>query len=93
MRKKKPTNVIPQVPQDKNSKKSPGSPGKSSPPMSEKKNALRPNAARGKAVAVPRWCGQFKADVLTEAAKAMHPPSPERYEKKHSKGTEPTAWT
>ena len=92
MRKKKPTSVIPHVPQDKSNKNSPGSPGKSSPPMREKKKALRPNAASGNAVAVPRWCGQFRADVLTEAAKAMQPPRPERYEKKHSMGTEPAAW-
>lgn len=29
--------------------------------MLEKKKALRPKAARGKAVAVPRWVGKFDA--------------------------------
>lgn len=35
--------------------------GKANEEMAEKKKALRPNAERGKAVAVPRWSGQFNA--------------------------------
>ena len=31
--------------------------------IAEKKNALRPYAARGNAVAVPRWLGQFSAAI------------------------------
>ena len=60
-------------------------------PSVEKKKALRPKAASGNAVAVPRWCGQFKADVLMAAMKAMHPPRPLRNEKKHIHGTDPAA--
>jgi hypothetical protein len=60
-------------------------------PMSEKKKALSPKAASGNAVAVPLWCGKLSADVLTAAAKAMHPPNPVRKEKKHINGTEPEA--
>lgn len=37
------------------------SPGNSHDERVEKKNALRPNAARGKAVAAPLFLGQFKA--------------------------------
>jgi hypothetical protein len=61
------------------------------PPRKEKKKALRPNAARGNAVAVPRWCGQFKADVFTAPANAIHPPNPVRKEKKHINATEADA--
>ena len=35
--------------------------GNSMPDTDVKKKALRPKAARGNAVAVPRWCGQFIA--------------------------------
>lgn len=36
-------------------------PGKSHEERHEKKKALRPKAAKGKAVAVPRWLGKFRA--------------------------------
>lgn len=36
-------------------------PGKSHEERHEKKKALRPKAARGMAVAVPRWLGKFRA--------------------------------
>ena len=55
MRKKKAAKVKPKVPQDSSSKKALGSPGKRMAPREEKKKALRPKAARGNAVAVPRW--------------------------------------
>lgn len=48
-------NVRLKAPQESSSRNELGSPGKSSAPRKEKKNALRPNAARGNAVAVPRW--------------------------------------
>ena len=35
--------------------------GKAAVDSVAKTKALRPNAARGNAVAVPRWLGQFKA--------------------------------
>lgn len=91
MRKKNPPKVMPQVPQVSSMRKALGSPGKRRDPTREKKKALRPKAARGKAVAVPRRWGQFNADVLIEAANAMQPPMPVRYEKKHNSGTEPEA--
>jgi len=47
--------MMPDVPAARRSKKSPVLPSKAIWAKAEKKNALRPNAARGKAVAVPRW--------------------------------------
>jgi hypothetical protein len=82
---------MPNVPAANSMRKALVSPLKNTLPMREKKKALRPKAASGNAVAVPRWCGQFRADVLTDAAKAMQPPRPERYEKKHISATEPEA--
>jgi hypothetical protein len=38
-------------------------PGNASDDSVEKKKALRPNAASGKAVAVPRWWGKFNAAI------------------------------
>lgn len=35
--------------------------GNTKPERVVKKNALRPKADSGKAVAVPRWCGQLRA--------------------------------
>jgi hypothetical protein len=67
-----------------------------------KKTALRPKAARGKAVAVPRCRGQFRAawllsvasfpvvynlQVLIAAWKAEQLPKPVRNEKKQSANT------
>lgn len=80
---------MPEVPQARSIRKSLVSPGNRNPPTSEKKKALRPKAAKGKAVAVPLWCGQFRADVLTAAANAVHAPRPDRNEKRQIKGTEP----
>lgn len=45
------------VPTDNRRRNFPVSPLKAIVDMVEKKNALRPNAARGKEVAVPRWFG------------------------------------
>lgn len=68
---------------------------------SEKKNALNPKAANGKAVAVPRCRGQFTAadtvskdmperldilPILMDPMKAAAPPAPVRKEKKHNAG-------
>lgn len=89
-RKKAPTNVTPKVPAASSMRNAPVSP-ESKLPTKEKKNALRPNAASGNAVAVPLWCGQLSADVFTEPAKAMQPPKPVRKEKKHINETEPDA--
>lgn len=49
-----------------------------------KKNALRPNAARGNAVAVPRWSGKFNAADLMAAVNAEQLPAPVKKEKRHS---------
>jgi hypothetical protein len=76
--KKKPMKVMEEVPTASNNKKSLGLPGKRREPREEKKKALRPKAARGNAVAVPRWLGQFRADILTTAEQAMQPPKPVR---------------
>lgn len=65
--------------------------GKNPLPRVEKKNALSPKPARGKAVAVPRWRGQLSAEVLTAAAKAMHAPCPVKNEKKKKAPTVPVA--
>jgi hypothetical protein len=53
LRKKKPTKVRENVPIDRSFRKALGSPGNKDAPRNEKKNALRPNAASGNAVAVP----------------------------------------
>jgi hypothetical protein len=53
-RKKKETKVMPNVPAASKSRKSPVLPLKTNWAKTEKKKALRPNAASGNAVAVPR---------------------------------------
>jgi len=53
-RKKKDTKTSPKVPVARSIKKSPTSPGAKIAEIEEKKNAERPNAASGKAVALPR---------------------------------------
>jgi hypothetical protein len=63
--------------------------GKAIPDIPVKKNALRPKAARGKAVAEPRCLGQFRAAVLMEAWKAKQLPAPVKNEKKNIIGTLP----
>lgn len=75
-RKKNETKVMPKVPAASKSRKSPVLPGKVYWAKMEKKNALRPNAANGKAVAVPRWFGQLRAEVFTAAENAQQPPNP-----------------
>jgi len=49
----------------------------------EKKKALNPKAARGKAVAVPRWSGKFKAAALMAAVNAEQLPAPVKKENTH----------
>ena len=49
----------------------------------EKKKALRPNAANGKAVAVPRWSGKLRAAALIEPLKAEQLPAPVKKENRH----------
>lgn len=87
--KNKPMKISPEVPTDSSMRKALVSPSKKTAPSVEKKKALRPKAAMGNAVAVPRWCGQFSADVLMEAWKVMQLPRPVSDEKKQNKGTEP----
>ena len=89
LRKKNPTIVMPKVPQASRARKALGSPGNKTLPHNEKKKAERPNAARGNAVAVPLFCGQFNALVLTAAAKDVQPPTPDMKEKAHNRGIEP----
>jgi hypothetical protein len=55
----------------------------------DQKNALNPKAARGNAVAVPRWSGKLDAAVLMEAEKAEQLPKPVRKTKK-DKSTAPS---
>jgi len=80
---------MPKVPHAKRNKKCPVFPGITNWANIEKKKALNPNAAKGNAVAVPRWCGQFNADVLIAAAKAAQPPKPVKKENMQSSGIEP----
>ena len=80
---------MPNVPLASSIRKWPVLPGRTNWANMEKKKALSPNAAKGNAVAVPRWCGQFKAEVLIAAAKAAHPPSPVKKEKRQSNGSGP----
>lgn len=49
------------VPTARRRRKWPVSSSKANEDMVAKKNALSPKAARGKAVELPRWLGQFKA--------------------------------
>lgn len=49
----------------------------------EKKKALSPKAAKGKAVAVPRWSGKFSAAALMAAVNAEQLPAPVKKEKRH----------
>lgn len=60
-RKKNPTKHMANVPTARRRRKWPVSSSKANEDMVAKKNALSPKAARGKAVALPRWLGQFKA--------------------------------
>jgi hypothetical protein len=81
------------VPHANNIKKSPVSPEKTNCEKMEKKNALNPKAAKGNAVAVPLWCGQFNAEVFIAAANAAQPPRPVEAEKKHRSGIDPSPRT
>lgn len=49
------------APMARSRRKRPVSSSKAKEDMVAKKNALSPKAARGNAVALPRWLGQFKA--------------------------------
>lgn len=60
-RKKNPTKHMAKVPTARRRRKWPVSSSKANEDMVAKKKALSPKAARGKAVALPRWLGQFKA--------------------------------
>lgn len=55
--------------------------------MVDQKKALRPKAARGNAVAVPRCVGKFDAAVLMEAEKAEELPKPVRNAKNDKRPT------
>lgn len=55
--------------------------------MVDQKNALRPKAAKGNAVAVPRCVGKFDAAVLIDAEKAEELPKPVRNAKNDSSPT------
>jgi hypothetical protein len=59
--KKNATTTMPPVAIASTSKKESVLPGNSHEDSHEKKKALRPNAASGRAVAVPRWPGQLSA--------------------------------
>lgn len=61
--------------------------GKAKPDRRVKNSALRPNADRGKAVAVPRCCGQLTAATLMAARNAVQLPHPVRKEKKQTATT------
>jgi len=61
--------------------------GKARPESNVKNRALRPNAARGNAVAVPRCAGQFNAATLMAAWKAVQLPQPVRNDRKQTVGT------
>ena len=65
-RNKDPDRTMVKVAIDKSRSRSEVLSGKARDEMAEKKAALKPNAARGKAVAVPRWFGQFSAAILNE---------------------------
>lgn len=60
-RKKNPTKHMVNVPTARSRRKWPVSSSKANEDTVAKKKALSPKAARGKAVALPRWLGQFKA--------------------------------
>lgn len=60
-RKKNPTKHMANVPTARRRRKWPVSSSKANEDIVAKKNALSPKAARGKAVELPRWLGQFKA--------------------------------
>lgn len=60
-RKKNETKHMANVPRASIRRKSLVLSGKAKDEMVTKKKALRPKADKGKAVAVPRWLGQFRA--------------------------------
>jgi hypothetical protein len=85
--KKTGTNVIQKVPMTSKRRYFDVLSGNSRPERDVKKKALSPNAASGKAVAVPRWFGQLRAAVLIAAVNAAQLPHPVRNEKKQSSHT------
>ena len=60
-RKNREMKAMPNVPAASRSRKSEVLSGNANEEIVEKKNALRPKAERGNAVAVPRWFGQLSA--------------------------------
>ena len=82
-----PTKIIQKVAIESIKRKLEVSPGKAKFESVVKNKALRPNAERGKAVAVPRWCGQFNAAVLRAAEEAEQLPTPVKKFKKHMRST------
>ena len=60
-RKRVPTRTMTKVAIARSRRRSEVLSGKAKDDNAAKKSALRPNAARGNAVAVPRECGQFRA--------------------------------
>jgi hypothetical protein len=66
------------VPTASKRRKRPTSPWNRIADVVDQKKALRPNAAKGNAVAVPRCSGKFVAAVLIEAPKAEQLPKPVR---------------
>ena len=81
MRKKKDRAGMMTVPVARRRRKCEVSWGRASA-MVAKKNALRPNAARGNAVAVPRWSGKLRAADLMAAVNAEQLPAPVKKEKR-----------
>lgn len=62
-RKNKEMKAMPNVPAARRRRKSDVLSGNATEEIVEKKKALRPNADRGNAVAVPRWFGQLRAAI------------------------------
>jgi hypothetical protein len=83
-----PTNTMQKVPAAKSNNRPAVSSGKAMPPTNVNRKALKPNPLNGKAVAVPRWRGQFVAHVLIEALKALQLPTPVKKQQKQSKAIE-----
>lgn len=83
-----PVKTMQNVPAASNKSKPEVSSGKAIPETKVKRNALNPKPLKGKAVAVPRWRGQFVAHVLIEALNALQLPTPVKKPKKHRTPTE-----
>jgi hypothetical protein len=84
--------LIRDVPKASMRRNRPVSPWNRTADIVDQKKALRPNAARGNAVAVPRCSGKFVAAVLIEAPKAEQLPKPVRKENNDMKKTPIEPW-